>query len=130
MSDELRVVIKKYDDLPKPSQLALEKVLADYGMLIMQAAESIEKARRATSRGPAPMVTDTALVLADLNVRNGQIKHVPTMRFKVFSILEYAATFAGGGFAAYISKPSGAIGFAICAVLAILMHTTKKGDDD
>jgi hypothetical protein len=128
VADELRIIVKKSEELPDLPRLALEKALAEYGDRLMQNAEIIEKTRRATPG--RPMITDTAIALADLNARNGQFKRAPSTKFKVMSIIEYAATFGAGAFAGYISKPFGAAGFAVCAVLAILMHSTKKDGNE
>jgi hypothetical protein len=126
--DELHIEVKRAGDLPDLSRRALEKALADYGNRLMQDAESIENARRLTPG--TPMITDAAIVLADLNARNSQMRRKPTRKFRAMSTLEYAATFASGGFVGYIAKPIGAAGFALCAVLGILLHSLKKEDDE
>ena len=120
MSDELRVMIAEAGNLPGPTRAALEKAIADYGRRVLADATSIEKARRLDAG--TPMITDTTIVLADLNARNGQLKSLRSWKQQAISLGEYVATFAAGGFAGYIAKPVGAIGFAVCAVLGVLAH--------
>jgi hypothetical protein len=120
MSDELHVMIAEAGNLPGPTRAALEKAIADYGHRVLADAISIEKARRLD--GGSPMVTDTAVALADLNARNGQTKSSKSWKQLAMSLAEYVATFASGGFAGYITKPFGAVGFAVCAVLGVLAH--------
>jgi len=120
MSDELRVIIAEAGSLPAPTHAALERVITEYGRRVLADATSIEKARRIDAG--SPMITDTTIILADLNARNGQLKSSKSWKQQAMSLAEYAATFASGGFAGYIAKPFGAIGFAVCAVLGVLAH--------
>ncbi|WP_329085113.1 hypothetical protein OG979_22305 [Actinomadura citrea] len=128
MADELRIEIPGAAGLQEPSRIALEKAITDHGRRVLTDAESIENARR-LSPG-TPMITDAAIALADLNARNGQLRQQVPVKAKMMSTVGYIATFASGGFAGYIAKPVGAIGFAVCAVIGVMMHTWKKSDGE
>lgn len=121
MSDEIRLVVVGTGGLPKETRAALERVVTDYGSRILEDATRTERARQ-LNPGP-PMITDTAIALADLNARNGQLKPPRSVKQHALSLAEYVMTFAAGGFAGYIAKPVAAIGFAVCAVVGVFCHT-------
>jgi hypothetical protein len=75
------------------------------------------------------MITDTTIALADLNARNGQLRSPKSWKQQFASLGEYVAAFASGGFAGYIAKPVGAIGFAVCAVLGVFAHNWNRTHD-
>jgi hypothetical protein len=126
VSDELRIMVVGAAALPNASRAALEKAVTDYGARLLEDATRIEKARRLDPG--APMITDTTIALADLNARNGQLRRPRSGKQQVLSVIAYAAAFASGGFAGYIAKPVGAIGFAICAVLGVLAYVGNRND--
>ncbi len=121
MSDEIHLTVVGADRLPQETRAALERVVTDYGARILEDATRTERARQ-LNPGP-PMITDTAIALADLNARNGQLRPPRSAKQNVLSLAEYVMTFAAGGFAGYIAKPVGAIGFAVCAVLGVIFHS-------
>lgn len=127
MSDEIKVVIVGAGALPAPTEAALRKAVTGYGRRILEDATRIEEARRLNPG--TPMITDTAIALADLNAKNGQLKVPKSGKQRLLSLVEYIMTFASGGFAGYIAKPVGAIGFAICAVVGVLAHASNRTDD-
>jgi hypothetical protein len=120
MAEEIRITVAGSGRLAKEARAALEKAVTDYGCRILEDATRTEKARQ-LNPGP-PMITDTTIALADLNAKNGLLRPVRSFKQNLVSLVELAMVFASGGFAGYIAKPFGAIGFAVCAVAGLICH--------
>lgn len=127
MSDEIHIAVVGVDRLPEPARAALEKAVMEYGHSILEDATRMEKARQ-VNPGP-PMITDTTIALADLKAKNGQLKLPRSAKQNLMSLGEYIMLFASGGFAGYIAKPPGAIGFAVCAVIGVALHSWNSSHE-
>ncbi|MET7948823.1 hypothetical protein [Micromonospora sp. NPDC005324] len=124
-ADFLHLTIVGLGSLPAETTRALADVLAKRG------SELIEEARRLeadTAGGSAvPMITPSLISHLDIWQRRGYIRPKKPKSLIAWTTLTLLATFVGGHFVNNITKPWGAIGFVVCASVALLSHT--KGSE-
>ncbi|GAB2582621.1 hypothetical protein [Kribbella endophytica] len=125
MDDELRITVAGVAGLPEPTKKALHEALERRAQETLAEAGRLEAANN--SGVNVPMITPTHISDADTYQRRGYGRSKLGKPARNWLLISGMATFVGGHFTNNITKPWGAIGFVICALIAFISFV--KGSD-
>ncbi|MEU8424403.1 hypothetical protein AB0C15_26375 [Micromonospora sp. NPDC048835] len=125
MNDELRITVAGISDLPAETRQALHDILARRGRDLLDEAGRLEAGVNA-GVGP-PMITPAILAHADTWRMMGYSQGRNSKGSRNWTLISGMATFVGGYFTNNLTRPWGAIGFVICALVAL--YSFNKGSE-
>ncbi|MEV4003001.1 hypothetical protein [Actinomadura sp. NPDC049753] len=116
--DELRILVAGSSVLPEQTCKALCDALAEHGRDVLDEASRVAAAQHS---GPGePMITPGMVTDMATWVRRGYIQKQFSKQQLIAAAVGGATTFGGGIFVNNITKPWGAVGFAICALILLI----------
>ncbi|MEU3455733.1 hypothetical protein ABZ671_19340 [Micromonospora sp. NPDC006766] len=119
--DSMLLTITGLESLPVETRRALQDVLTKRGSELIEEAGRLEADTGGSST--APMITPSLINHLDIWQRRGYIKPKKSKTSTAWTTVTLLATFVGGHFVNNITKPWGAIGFVVCALIALLSHS-------
>ncbi|MDG4796907.1 hypothetical protein [Micromonospora sp. WMMD1082] len=125
MDEEVSITVVGLSALPAESQEAVREVLTRRAKELIEEAGRLEAAANPDSR--KPMITPFMINHADMFKQLGYAKPRMSKKARNWMLSSLLATAILGYFTNNMNKPWGAIGFAICALAALV--TFSKGTE-